>query len=159
MPFRGDPDGYPTRDEVLAYLEEYAETFKLPVRLNTRVRRLSSRDRGFVLELDEGHIVADQVVVATGPFQVPLIPAVAGELSPEVFQVHSTGYMQPSDIPPGTILVVGGGNTGYLRKRAVRRRKTSRCVARTGDVCGMCPRVQRTDNNKVPVCRHFIEAL
>ena len=113
MPFPGDPDGYPTRDEVLAYLEEYAEAFKLPVRLNTPVRRLSSRDGGFVLQLDEGHIVADQVVVATGPFQVPLIPAVAGELAPEVFQVHSTGYMQPSEIPPGTVLVVGGGNTGY----------------------------------------------
>jgi putative flavoprotein involved in K+ transport len=113
MPFPGDPDGYPTRDEVLAYLEEYAEAFKLPIRLNTPVRRLSSRDGGFVLELDKGRIVADQVVVATGPFQVPLIPAVAGELSPEVFQVHSTGYMQPSDIPPGTVLVVGGGNTGY----------------------------------------------
>jgi putative flavoprotein involved in K+ transport len=113
MPFPGDPDGYPTRDEVLAYLEEYAETFKLPVRLNAPVRRLSSRDGAFVLELGEGRIVADQVVVATGPFQVPLIPAVAGELSSEVFQVHSTGYMQPGGVPPGTVLVVGGGNTGY----------------------------------------------
>jgi putative flavoprotein involved in K+ transport len=113
MPFPGDPDGYPTRDEVLAYLEEYVEAFKLPVRLNAPVRRLSSRDGGFVLELGEGRIVADQVVVATGPFQVPRIPALAGELSPEVFQVHSTGYMQPSDVLPGTVLVVGGGNTGY----------------------------------------------
>jgi putative flavoprotein involved in K+ transport len=113
MPFPGDPDGYPTRDEVLAYLEKYAEAFELPVRLNTHVRGLGSRDGGFVLELDEGHIVADQVVVATGPFQVPLIPTVADEFSPEVFQVHSTGYMQPSDIPPGIVLVVGGGNTGY----------------------------------------------
>jgi putative flavoprotein involved in K+ transport len=113
LPFPGDADGYPTRDEVLAYLEEYAETFKLPVRLNTPVRRLSSRNGGFVLELDEGCIVADQVVVATGPFQAPLIPEVGGEFSPEVCQVHSTGYMQPSDLSPGTVLVVGGGNTGY----------------------------------------------
>jgi putative flavoprotein involved in K+ transport len=113
LPFPGDPDGYPTRDEVLAYLQEYAETFELPVRLNAPVRRLGSRDGGFVLELDVGRVLADQVVVATGPFQVPRIPAISGELSPEVFQVHSTRYLQPSGVPPGTVLVVGGGNTGY----------------------------------------------
>jgi putative flavoprotein involved in K+ transport len=113
LPFPGDPDEYPTRDAVLAYLEQYVRNFELPVRLNTPVRKLSLSDGMFVLELDTGRIVADQVVVATGPFQVPFVPAVAGELSPEVFEVHSTGYMQPSDVPPGTVLVVGGGNTGY----------------------------------------------
>jgi putative flavoprotein involved in K+ transport len=113
MPFPGDPDGYPTRDEVIAYLEEYAETFELPVRLNAPVRRLGSRDGAFVIEFDKTRILADQVVVATGPFQVPRIPVISGELSSDVFQVHSTGYMQPSGVPPGTVLVVGGGNTGY----------------------------------------------
>lgn len=113
LPFPGDPDGYPTRDAVLAYLEQYAAAFELPVRLKTPVHRLTPADGRFTLEVDTGRIVADQVVIATGPFQVPLIPAVAAELSQEVFHVHSTGYMQPSDVPPGTVLVVGGGNTGY----------------------------------------------
>src|SRR5262249_6359969 len=40
-----------------------------------------------------------------------------------------------------------------------RRRETSPCVAHTADVSGMCPHVQRTGNNKVPICRHFSEAL
>jgi putative flavoprotein involved in K+ transport len=57
--------------------------------------------------------MGDQVVVTTGPFQAPSVPGFAGELSPEVFQTHSTGYMRPTDVPDGTILVVGGGNTGY----------------------------------------------
>ena len=58
-------------------------------------------------------MAADQVVVATGPFQLPFTPALAGELTPGVFQMHSTGYRDPRDIPAGTVLVVGAGNTGF----------------------------------------------
>jgi putative flavoprotein involved in K+ transport len=53
------------------------------------------------------------VVVATGPFQLPRVPKLAGDLAPEVFQAHSTGYRNPRGVPEGTILVVGGGNTGF----------------------------------------------
>jgi putative flavoprotein involved in K+ transport len=113
LPFPGDPDGYPTRDEVIAYLERYAETFDLPIELNSTVRKLSREDGRFVLELDGRTITADQVVVATGPFQTPYVPKLAEELDPEVWQAHSTGYRRPSDVPEGTVLVVGGGNTGF----------------------------------------------
>jgi putative flavoprotein involved in K+ transport len=113
LAFAGDPDGYPTRDEVLAYLEQYAASFELPIELNSAVRSLTAKDGMFVVALDDRQIEADQVVVATGPFQVPLVPAVASQLAPEVFQTHSTGYMRPSDVPQGNVLVVGGGNTGY----------------------------------------------
>ncbi len=113
LPFPGDPDGYPTRDEVIAYLERYAATFELPVELNSAVRSLRERDGRFVVGLDGRRLEADQVVVATGPFQVPNMPALANGLAPEVFQTHSTGYMRPSDVPKGRALVVGGGNTGY----------------------------------------------
>jgi putative flavoprotein involved in K+ transport len=58
-------------------------------------------------------ITADQVVVATGPFQTPYVPEAAERLAPEVLQTHATGYRKPSDIPEGTVLVVGGGNTGF----------------------------------------------
>ena len=77
------------------------------------VRSLAAADGRFVLELDDRRLEADQVVVATGPFQVPHVPALAEQLAPEVFQTHSTGYRRPSDVPEGTVLVVGGGNTGY----------------------------------------------
>jgi putative flavoprotein involved in K+ transport len=113
LPFPGDPDGYPTRDEVIAYLEQYAATFGLTIELNSAVRSLTAKDGTFVVGLDDRQIEADQVVVATGPFQVPLVPALAGQLAPELFQTHSTGYMRPSDVPEGNVLVVGGGNTGY----------------------------------------------
>jgi putative flavoprotein involved in K+ transport len=113
LAFPGDPDGYPTRDEVVDYLDRYAATFELPIELNSAVRSLSAKGGTFVVELADRQIEADQVVVATGPFQAPLVPALAGQLAPEVFQTHSTGYMRPSDVPEGQVVVVGGGNTGY----------------------------------------------
>ena len=113
FPFPGDPDGYPTRDEVVAYLEEYARRFELPIEEHAPVRSLAARDGRFVIEVDGRTITADQVVVATGPFQSPYVPEVAERLAPDVFQTHATGYRKPSDIPEGTVLVVGGGNTGF----------------------------------------------
>jgi putative flavoprotein involved in K+ transport len=113
LAFPGDPDGYPTRDEVIGYLEKYAERFELPIELDSRVRSLTRRGGTFALDLGDRLIEAEQVVVATGPFQVPGVPAFADDLAPDVFQTHSTGYRKPSDVPEGTVLVVGGGNTGY----------------------------------------------
>jgi putative flavoprotein involved in K+ transport len=113
LAFPGDPDGYPTRDEVIAYLERYAEAFELPLQLGREVRSLTEEDGSYVLELETGIIEADQVVVATGPFQAPFVPPLADRLAPEVFHTHSTGYRRPGDLPGGTVLVVGGGNTGF----------------------------------------------
>lgn len=111
--FPGDPDGYPGRAEVIAYLEQYAASFDLPIEFNSRVRSLTEEDGRFVVEFADRVIEANQVVVATGPFQVPNPPAVSGQLEPEVFQIHSTGYRRPSDVPEGDVVVVGGGNTGF----------------------------------------------
>ena len=113
LSFTGDPEGYPDRDEVVEYLERYATTFELPIEVNSPVRKLSARDGGYALETADGRITADHVVVATGPFQTPYVPDVAQRLEPDVFQVHSTGYRRPDGVPDGTVLVVGGGNTGF----------------------------------------------
>ena len=113
MPFPGDPDGYPTRDEVVAYLERYAESFELPVELGSEVSKLDRGDHGrFRLELEDRTITADQVVVATGPFQTPYVPKLAERLGRDVFQLHAVRYRRPEDLP-WTVLVVGGGNTGF----------------------------------------------
>ena len=92
LPFPGDPDGYPTRDEVIAYLERYAETFELPVELEQRRRRRLDRgdDGRFRRRLDGRTIAADQVVVATGRSRRRACRSSPSELAPDVFQTHST---------------------------------------------------------------------
>jgi putative flavoprotein involved in K+ transport len=112
-PFPGDPASYPDRDEVASYLADYARHFELPVELGSRVRGLRRVDDRYLVELDDRTYASDQVVVATGPFQVPRTPAFAERLDPGVIQLHSSAYRTPEDIPAGPALVVGGGNTGY----------------------------------------------
>ncbi len=114
LPFPGDPDGYPILDEVITYLESYAETFKLPVELGSEVKQLGrGGDRPFALEIDGRTVACDQVVVATGPFQMPYVPRVAEKLGDDVFHTHAVGYRRPDEVPRGTVMVVGGGNTGF----------------------------------------------
>ena len=98
---------------MVSYLHLYAMTFALPVELGSRVWSMTKEGERFVLELGERTIEADAVVVATGPFQTPRVPRFAADLAPEVFQIHSADYNVPRDVPAGTVLVVGGGNTGF----------------------------------------------
>ena len=111
--FPGDPDSYPGRDDVVAYLSDYARDFELPVELGSRVRAVRQGERGYLVELDDRCDEADQVVIATGPFQVPRVPPLAERLDSSVVQLHSSRYRGPQDVPAGPVLVVGGGNTGY----------------------------------------------
>src|SRR5215217_5371091 len=106
-------DEYPGRDDVVAYLTDYARDFELPVELDSSVQAVRPGERGFHVELEDRVYETEQVVIATGPFQVPRVPAIAGQLDAGVTQMHSTGYRNPDDLPPGTVLVVGGGNTGF----------------------------------------------
>jgi putative flavoprotein involved in K+ transport len=113
MGFPGDPDRYPTRDEVADYLTDYAREFNLPVELNSCVRVVRRQNDGYVVELEDRAYGARQVVIATGPFQVPFVPAIADRLEEGVVQMHSTAYRSPESVPEGRVLVVGGGNTGF----------------------------------------------
>jgi len=113
LAFPADPDRYPGRDEVAAYLTDYARRFDLPVELDSRVRAIRKTDTTYLVELDDRTYEADQVVVATGPFQEPLVPAIAERLDSDVVQLHSCAYRTPESIREGPVLVVGGGNTGF----------------------------------------------
>jgi putative flavoprotein involved in K+ transport len=104
---------YPGKEAVADYLRDYAATFELPVELNARVTGLHSTGAGFRVETEGREFTARQVIVATGPFHVPLVPALAAGLAGSVTQVHSAGYRSPADLPDGPVLVVGGGNSGF----------------------------------------------
>jgi putative flavoprotein involved in K+ transport len=114
LAFPGDPDRYPTRDEVATYLTDYARHFDLPIELNSRVRAVRSTNGRYLAEIDDDRAYeAEQVVIATGPFQTPFVPPVTDDIGEEVVQLHSTVYRSPQSLPEGRVLVVGGGNTGF----------------------------------------------
>jgi putative flavoprotein involved in K+ transport len=113
MAFPSPKDTYPTKDDVVSYLQTYVSAFDLPVRLNARVTSLTQRGGGYVVATADEEFTASQVVVATGPFQVPFVPPVADDLDETVFQVHSANYRNPAQLPEGRVLVVGGGNSGF----------------------------------------------
>ena len=113
LPFPGDPDRYPTRDEVADYLTDYARRFDLPVELNSRVTAVRRQCDRYVVELEGRTYEAQQVVIATGPFQTPFVPPIAKAVAGDVVQLHSTEYRSPDSLPTGRVLVVGGGNTGF----------------------------------------------
>ena len=113
MPFPAAADTYPGKDDVADYLRAYAAECQLPVRLNTTVTSLThGADGSYLAKAGPDALEARQVVVATGPFQVPVIPPVAGSLAADVHQVHSADYHRPEQLPPGRVLVVGAANSG-----------------------------------------------
>jgi putative flavoprotein involved in K+ transport len=113
MAFPAPADSYPTKDEAADYLVEYAHRFDLPVLLNCTVQRLvQARSGGFAVHTSQGRLVARQIVVATGPFQRPVVPVPAQDLDDDVVQLHSSAYRNPAEVPPGRVTVVGAGNSG-----------------------------------------------
>jgi putative flavoprotein involved in K+ transport len=131
LPLQGDPDGYPGKDEVADYLERYAGYFDLPVLVETGVRSLTRVNGGFRARTDAGEIIdARAVVLATGAFQRPAIPAISRQLSPDVLQLTPESYKRPGQVPSGRVLVVGDGATG--RQIAVELAATHEVMLATG---------------------------
>jgi putative flavoprotein involved in K+ transport len=113
LPFPGDPEGYPGKDEVADYLDRYATSLDLPVLLGRRVRSVR-RDcsGGFTVEAGGTVLEARQVVVASGGFTGAVVPGFARRLDEHIVQLHSSSYRNPAGIGEGEVLVVGAGNTG-----------------------------------------------
>ncbi|MEO8562314.1 MAG: NAD(P)/FAD-dependent oxidoreductase [bacterium] len=114
MPFPAPPDHLADKEEVGDYLERYADRNDLPVRLNTHVSSLTHDGEHFVIRLPgtESVLEADNVVIATGAFQRPRVPAISTRLASTILQLHSSEYRNPFELPDGAVLVVGAGNSG-----------------------------------------------
>jgi putative flavoprotein involved in K+ transport len=105
----------PTSQQMADYLETYAETMGLPVHTGVRADGLwpaNDRGEGFVVTAGDRRYEADQVVVATGTYGRPSVPDFAGQLDPDIHQLHSSQYQRPSQLREGGALIVGGGNSG-----------------------------------------------
>jgi putative flavoprotein involved in K+ transport len=112
MPFPAQAYYFPTKDEMADYLEAYAERFELPIRTGVKVDRLTKVDGRFVITAGDRRFEADNVVVAMSNWQKPRVPPFAKELHPGILQLHSSEYLNPSQLQDGGVLIVGAGNSG-----------------------------------------------
>ena len=108
-----DPNAFATCREIEDFIAAYAAHIDAPVRCGTGVTALRRHDSGigFIAKTTEGAIRAANVVVATGPFQRPIIPAVLAG-TPGILQLHAASYRAPSQLAEGAVLVVGAGSSG-----------------------------------------------
>ena len=133
MPYHlPDPEGFAHHREVVAWLERYAEQTGAPVREQTGVTSLDREGGHWRLLTDDGELRTDAVVLATGPFQRPRVPAWAGEVPGDVVQLHAATYHSPGQLPDGSVLVVGGGGSGaqIAEELVGAGRETFLCVSR-----------------------------
>ncbi|MDZ7871374.1 MAG: NAD(P)-binding domain-containing protein [Rheinheimera sp.] len=112
LPFPGAPDRYPLRDEVIAYLENYARHFDFPLVYQARVRQIVREGEGFLVSTESGQTwQARAVIAASGPFNQPNIPAFAGLPQFAGRLLHSSAYLRPADVAGSRVAVVGSGNS------------------------------------------------
>ncbi|XBS67939.1 NAD(P)/FAD-dependent oxidoreductase [Acerihabitans sp. KWT182] len=114
LEFEGmDPDSFVPKEQIADYFVAYAKKFDAPVRTGVEVRRVQRHvgRPGFRVETSDGIIEASYIVAATGPFQRPVIPAIAPDF-PGLRQIHSAHYRNPRQLPEGGVLVVGAGSSG-----------------------------------------------
>ncbi len=143
-PYDGpEPDSFMTRDEIAGRMARYASIVGAPVVLGAEVRHLTQDDgqrRDFRLGTARGTLRAQEVVVATGAFHRPRIPATAA-LGPRIHQVHAHDYRNPEALPPGGVLVVGTGQTGV--QLAEELHAAGRAVTLSVGHCGRATRRYR----------------
>lgn len=128
-----DSNGFDSRDRYVAYLDRYARSFGAPVQTNTSVTRVSPVESGrLAIDTSRGGFDARHVVAATGPFHAPVIPEASQAVPSDVFQIHSSDYRHPAQLPDGPVLVVGSGNSGLqiVVDLLADRRKVFACIGR-----------------------------
>jgi putative flavoprotein involved in K+ transport len=145
FPYNGpDPDGFMGRQQIIDYIDAFVASFNPPLREAVTVKSLKSNaQHGYSLETTDGLYVADQVVVAAGGYQVPVIPRCAERLCADIVQLHSAEYRNPEQLPDGAVLVVGSGQSGcqIAEDLHLAGRKVHLCV-------GDAPRVSRRYRGK-----------
>jgi putative flavoprotein involved in K+ transport len=108
-----DRDGFMSREQIVAYFDQYIERFQPPIQYNTRVLAVEPLDsQGYRVQTPERTFQARNVVIATGFFQQPKIPPFAASLSSRITQLHSSAYRNPESLPAGAVLVVGSAQSG-----------------------------------------------
>ena len=112
FPFPKEYPRYPSRDQVVAYLENYAKRFELDIRLNQRVRSARREDGHWLTQTEDTLHASPNLVLASGYARLPLIPSWKGMDSFPGKVLHSSEYKNGSAFKGQRVLVVGFGNSG-----------------------------------------------
>src|SRR5215510_11640304 len=110
-----DPDGFVPGREIVRFIQEYANFIKAPLRSGVDVTALesSSNSKRYLLRTSAGAIEASNVVIATGQRQKGIIPSISSDVPNDIRQLHSSAYHNAGELPPGAVLVVGSGASGF----------------------------------------------
>lgn len=120
--YEGDrPDDFRTLEQTIAFLDAYAQRVAAPVRLQCPVTAVRRVDAGYEVEAGDAIWRSRAVVIATGAFNVPHVPQLAGVLPPDIAQVTPDCYRGPAQLPEGGVLVVGAAATGAQLADELRR--------------------------------------
>jgi putative flavoprotein involved in K+ transport len=101
------------REEIVDYLDGFIASFTPPLHEGVSVKGLKANaQHAYTLDTTAGTFIADQVVVASGGYQIPVVPRCAERLPADIVQVQSSQYRSPAQLPEGAVLVVGSGQSG-----------------------------------------------
>lgn len=113
-PYRGDdPDGFMVKQQIVDYIDGYIASFDPPALEGVTVSGITrDADGKYQVSSSHGAYFAEQVVIAVGGYHTPIVPADAAQIPAGVMQLHSSDYLNPAQLPPGEVLVVGTGQSG-----------------------------------------------
>ena len=136
-PYNGnDPDGFMLRDEIVTYVEDFAQSFGPPVQSGVEVYKVYRNELQdiFILDTSAGIYEAKNIVICTGTHQHPNIPEWSDGLSPNILQIHTRDYRNPQELPDGAVMVVGSGQSGcqVVEDLLNAGREIHLCVGRAG---------------------------
>jgi len=107
-----DMDGYMSMADVVRFIQGYAAFSRAPVMTDTTVTSVQPLDGGYRVMSNRGEWRARAVVIASGAFNIPLVPAISAGFPKHVEQVTAGEYRHPEQLPDGGVLVVGASATG-----------------------------------------------
>lgn len=137
-----EPDSFLPREQVVAYLERYAQFFQAPLRCGVRATSVQLKSGGgYLIETNDTAFTAANVVLATGGYPLPKLPPASAALPANLLQLHTSQYRNPQLLPPGAVLVVGTGPSGC--QIAEELQQSGRQVYLSLSSCGRLPRRYR----------------
>jgi len=115
-------DSFASKESVVRYFEKFAKKINAPVYENVNVLEVTKGNNFFLIKTSNGEYEAKNIIVATGAFQVPVIPNIIPDHS-KLDQLHSQSYKNPDQLKKGAVLVVGSGSSGSQIAEELNREK------------------------------------